>query len=92
MIQVFALQPDLRTANLLAQPLGKIQRRWATHIVGHIVIKIGLKLRVVLEPVIHRLKIFQRRHQGFRHEATAVTPEVTTGIRKGGKVDLLRHD
>ena len=32
-IEVFALEPDLRAAALLAESLGKIERRWAADVV-----------------------------------------------------------
>ena len=66
-VQVFALQVDLRAAALLAQPLGVIQRRGAADVVLEQVGQLGLELRVALGLVVRHDQLFEGPHQRLGH-------------------------
>ncbi len=60
-VQVFALQVDLGTAALLAQPPGMVQRRGAAHVVLQQIVQLGLKTRVAARLFVLGCQLVQRR-------------------------------
>ena len=54
MIQIFALEKNLRTPHFSRQAFGKIQRAGASHILRHITVKFCLKLFVCFNIFISR--------------------------------------
>jgi hypothetical protein len=79
-IEVFALEINLRAAEFLGQAFGKIKRRGATDKFREVVGKFLLKLRVVLRAEVFGLQLLQRMHQRLGHVTSAVLAEVALGI------------
>ena len=70
--QVFALQVDLRAAQLFGQPLGKVERRRPPGKVLQQTRKLGLERCVGLRRFVLVLQFDQRRHQRLRHIPPAI--------------------
>src|SRR5690606_20990870 len=72
MIEIFALEPDLRTAKLLGPSSGMVDGARTPHemlqFVGEFVLKIG----IVAVFLVRVLELVQRMNQRFRDERTAV--------------------
>ena len=82
-VQVLALEQDLRAADVIAQALGVIDRARPAHVVRQVAV-IGRTERGVLAGLVIGLGQFlQRADQGFGDEAAAVAAEVALGIREG---------
>ena len=79
--QVFALEINLRPAQLAREPLGKIQRRRAAAKLLQVILELALKFRVALRPEIFGLQLLQRMHQRLRHIPAAVGAEMAARIR-----------
>ena len=78
--QVFALEPDARAAQGLAQVFGEVERRGAAGVVVQQIGEFGLEGRVLARREIGGFEFFNRRHQDFGDVAPAVGSEVSAGI------------
>ena len=85
-VQVLALEIDLRPAEMVGQALGEIERRGSAHIMGQQAIQLGLEGGVFLGGQIGGLQVQHQRHQGFGHIAAAELAEPAVGVRIGGEV------
>ena len=81
-VQVLALEEDLRATPLLAQALGRIQRRRTADVEREVLVELGTEGGVVLELVVGRLELAQRLHERFGDETTAIRAEVASGVRQ----------
>src|SRR5690606_5449816 len=70
-VEVFALEVDLRTAQLARQPLGEIERRGPPGIVRTQVVEFGDEGRVGLGFAIGAFEVENERHQRLGDEASA---------------------
>ena len=75
-VQLLALEIDLRAAEVFGQPLGEIQRRGAADIVPEIAVHFRLECRIGLGVGVSLLQIEDQRHQRFRDEAAAENAEM----------------
>jgi hypothetical protein len=82
-VQLFALQIDLRAAQMLGQPRGEIERRGTTRVVRAQVRHLGDEFRIVLCREIGRLEIADQRHQRFGDVAPAEDTEAAVLIGAG---------
>ncbi len=90
-IQILALEMDLRAAEFAAQTLCVIQRARTPHVVRQIRIEFGPEGRVLTQ---RRIGISQRLdglHQGFGHETPAIRPEMTACVGILIPIDHVRH-
>src|SRR5439155_22043601 len=76
-IQIFALEVDLRPAPALHEACGKIERCWTARIVAKKFIQLRVKLGIALDGVIRGLQFLQRMHQRFGHELPAIAAKMT---------------
>lgn len=92
-VQVFALEQDLRPAHFAAQPLGVVDRTGATDVMLEILVVLGNEGRVLARQIVGGRQFLQGRNQGFRDEAAAKLAEMAGGIRIRMKVTdgLGRH-
>ncbi len=82
MVEVFALQVDLRTAEQVGPALGMVDRRRPADKVLQFVLVLRAEGRIGLGGGIGRLQFVERAEQGFGNEDTAVGAEMALGIRK----------
>ena len=82
--QVFALEPDARAAEGLAEVFGEVERRGAAGVVVQEIGELGLEGGVVARREIGGFEFFDGRHQDFGDVAPAVGSEVSAGIGLGG--------
>ena len=80
--EVFALQVDLRAAELGGQMLREVERRLATGVLGEVVLELAPELGVAADAPVGRIELEQRRHQGLGDVAAAEDAEVTVTIRQ----------
>ena len=81
-VEVFALEPDLRTAQLLGQALGVIDRAGPADVVLELVVELGLERSVLAHAQILAPELVQGVHQGLGDEHAAVRPEVAVRVRQ----------
>jgi hypothetical protein len=79
-VQVFALEVDLRTAEQAGPALGVIHRAGAADIVLEVVFELGAECRIGLGRRIGLAQFGQGRHQGFGDENAAVGPEMAARV------------
>src|SRR4029079_8061111 len=77
MIQVLALEINLRTAPGLRQTRREIQRRRPARVVVKEIVQIRMKRRIALRFEVGRLEFLQRMHEGFWNELPTVFSEMT---------------
>jgi len=77
MIELLALEIDLRAAEMLGQTLGEIERRRPADIVLEMAVHLGLEGRIGLGVGIGLFEVEDQRHQRFRDEASAEGAEVS---------------
>src|SRR5262249_27245852 len=82
MVQILALQVDLRATELAGQPPGMVDRAGTSHIVLEVAGKLGEKLRIVAAALVGGLQLFERENKGFRDEDTAVLAEMARCVRQ----------
>ena len=75
--QIFALDINFRAAELFGQALGVIERRGTAGEVFQQIGQLGLKRRIVARFEISLLQLFERSHQHFGYETSAVGSEVS---------------
>ena len=78
--QVFALEINFRAAEFFAQALRVVERRGTAGVVVQQIGQLGLKSSVGRGLVISELEFFERSHQCFGNESSAVGTEVTSGV------------
>ena len=78
--QVFALDIDLRAAQVFGEPAREVERRGTARVVRQQNVEFGVERRVLLRLVVSVLEFFERRHQNFGHVASAVRAEVAAGV------------
>ena len=79
-IEVFALEPDLRAAALLAEPLGMIERRRPADVVLQQRRQLGLKCGILAGFVVLDGQFIERANERFGHVASAKCAEAAGGI------------
>ncbi len=87
-IEVFALEIDLRAAEMLRQALGEIERIGTPDIVLEQAVELGMKRGVVLHLVVGPLQTQQQRHQRLGDEAAAEIAEMAA--RVGAEREAVR--
>ncbi|MCY1391708.1 hypothetical protein D9M71_65580 [compost metagenome] len=85
MVQLFALEVDLRAAEVLGQALGEVQRARATDVVALEVGQLLLEFRIVLGLFIFAGQVVDQRHQGFGDVLPAEAAEEALGIGAGAQ-------
>ncbi len=81
-VQVLALEQDLRATDVIAQALGVIDRARPAHVMRQVAVIGRLEFGVLAGLVIGLGQFLQRADQGFGNEAAAVAAEVALGIRE----------
>ena len=81
-VEVFALEVDLRAAAGFAEPAGVVNRAGAANVVLEFVLVFGQKIWVVFIAGVFALQFVQRSHQGFGHISAAVAPKVALCVGK----------
>ena len=79
-VEVFALQVDLRAPQLAAGAGGVVDGRGAAHVVREFVSEFGQKVGVVLVLGVGVLQLVDGVGEGFADEAAAVAAEVPAGV------------
>ena len=80
-VQVFALQPDLRAAQMLGQPRGMVHGAGSADIMLQIVAERFPKRGVVFRGLVGRCQFLQGGNQGFGNVHAAVFAEKSSFIR-----------
>ena len=99
MVEVLALEPDLRSAHRFAQPPGVVEGGRTPDEVAQLGAKFGVERRVRAEAFIGGGELFDRPHQRLRDEASAERPEAPLRVRPGpdetgwavNQTGLFRH-
>ena len=88
-VEVFALEKDLRAADFLRQALGVIDRRRPADVMLQIAIEFGDELRIAAQTQIRVGQFLERRHQRFGDVDAAVRAEVALRVGPCVEVDAL---
>ena len=95
-IELVTFEPDLRAAQRIGQPLCKIERGGAAHVMLEQIVELALEFGIGLSGAILPLKIEDERHERFGDIAPAVIAEmsalvglVAIGIGIAGHAALL---
>jgi hypothetical protein len=78
--QIFPLEVDARSAENLAEPLGKIERCRAARVILQQIFQFSLKGRIGAAADVGLLQLFERRHQHFGNVAAAVWAEMSRRV------------
>ena len=81
-VQVFALQIDLRAAEQLGPAPRVINRAWPADEVFQLALKFSDEIRIMLIMQIRRAQLVERVHQRLGDENSAVGSEVSARVRK----------
>ena len=79
-VEVFALQVNLRTAQLAAGARGVVDGRRATYVVRQLVVEFGEKFGVVLVPGVGVAQLVDGKGQRLADEAAAVAAEMPARV------------
>ena len=79
-VEIFALEIDLRAAELLGPAPGVIDRRRTADEVRQLVMKLRHKIGIFAKPLVGIAQFGQRVHQGFSDESSAVRTKMARGI------------
>ena len=79
-VQVFALEINLRAAEFFREAFGKIKRRGTPDEFGEIVGKFFLEFGIVLRAEIFFFQLLQRMHQRLGHVTSAERPKMAGGV------------
>jgi len=82
-VQVFALEVDLRAAEVLGEALGEVQRAGAADVVTLEVGQLLEEGRVALGLLVFGGQLVDQRHQGFGDELAAEAAEQPAGVGAG---------
>ena len=91
-VQVLALEQDLRATHLAAQALGVVDRAGPADVMLEVLVEGGDEGRIDAGGVVGGGQFLQGPDQGFSDETPAVAAEVATGVRIGVEVGGRRHD
>src|SRR6185312_12155823 len=80
-IEVFALEINLRSPEMLGEARGEIKRTFAAHIMGEQPVQFLMEGRVLLRRLIGLFQVEQERHQGLGDKAAAEGAEMTLRVR-----------
>jgi hypothetical protein len=81
-VQVLALQPDLRAARVLGEALGEVERRRAADVVGEQVQQLTLKRRRGHDRPVGALKLEQAGHERLGHVTPTEGSEMSARVRE----------
>ena len=81
-VQILALQPNLRAACLLRQAFGEIQRRRAADIISQLRAELRPKSGVILRGTISRFQLQHGLHQSLGDKLPAEAAKIATGVRE----------
>ena len=81
-VQILALQPNLRAACFFRQAFGEIQRRRAADIISKLRAKLRPESGVVLRGAVGVLQLQHRLHQSFGDELSAKAAEIAARVRE----------
>src|SRR5438034_9013349 len=70
-IQILALEVDLRPAPRLGKARGKVERCWTARIVAQKLVELRVKLGIALDRFIDGVQFLRRRQDSFRHKWAA---------------------
>ncbi|MNQ89294.1 hypothetical protein D3C85_1046000 [compost metagenome] len=84
-VQLFALEVDLRAAAVFGQALGEVQRARAADVVALEVGQFLLEFRVVLGRFVFAGQVVDQRHQGFGDVLAAEGAEQALGVGAGAQ-------
>ncbi len=79
-VQVLALEQDLRAADLAAEPLGVVDRAGPADVVLEVLVVLGDEGRILARLIVGRCQLLQRPDQGLGDEAAAVAAEMAVGV------------
>jgi hypothetical protein len=82
-VQVFALEVDLRPAEALGQAFGVGQGRGAADVAAEQPLELGHERRVVARVFIGGDQLFQGRHQRFGHKLAPIGAELAAFVGYG---------
>src|SRR5690606_32362089 len=82
-VQVFALEPDLRPAQLFRPAAGMINRAGTAHKMRQLVAVLGDKIRIFLVLFIGLIQFRNSVHQRFGDKNATVTTEMAPVVGKG---------
>ena len=85
--QIFALQINLRAAELLREALGKVERRGPSAVVAEQAVEFGVKGGIGLGALVFGGEFEQRGHQRLGHEHAAELAEVAVPVGERLEVD-----
>ena len=90
-VEVFALEPDLSAAALLAESLGKIERRGAADVILQQRRKLGLKCGILTGFVVLDGQLIEGADERFGNVASAKLAEAAGGIGNLCRGCAIRH-
>ena len=82
-VEVFALQIDLRAAEMRRQPFGEIERARPADIMLQQSVQLGVKGWIVLRFFVGPLEIEHQRHQRLGDKAAAIGAKMAALVRSG---------
>ena len=82
MVQVFALEVDLRAAELVRPALGVIDRAGPSNEMLELILELGDEIRIGAVVLIGLAQVFERMHQRLGNEGSTVRAEVTASVGK----------
>src|SRR5690606_17208370 len=80
-VEVFALERNLRATVLAGEPLCKIQRRGAAYIMGHVLVVFCPEGRIAGKSGVDLGQLFYRGDQGLADKHAAVTTKMALVVR-----------
>ena len=83
MIEVLALEVNLRSAELLGQPLGEIERRGPAHVMREIARHLRSKSGILARLRIRLFQVEDKRHERLGHKAPAIDAEMPVLVGAG---------
>src|SRR5690606_37038161 len=81
MVELVALEIDLRAAELLRQPLGEIERARPAGIMGVEMFELGPERGIGLGRLVFPLQVEDQRHQRLGDETAAIEAEMAALVR-----------
>jgi hypothetical protein len=81
-VQVLALEIDLRAAALLGQALGVVHRAGTPDVVLQLVAELGFECRILARLFVSSAQLVERMRKRLGNEHSAVRPEVSPRIRQ----------
>ncbi len=93
MVQLVALEINLRASQPLGQPLGEIERTGPAHVMFPEIVHLGPEIRIGLGVLIALFQFQNERHQRLRHEAPAeiAEPALFVGAGHEGIEQVIGH-